>query len=55
MRSNSGGGESKNNNHDPTLRDQEAARGKSGEAITGAKKVQSEPSRQGSREEQRKG
>jgi hypothetical protein len=32
MRSNSGSGMSNNNLHDPTLRDQEQARGKSGEA-----------------------
>jgi hypothetical protein len=51
MRSNSGSGKSKNNNHDPTLRDHEAARGKSGEAITGAKKIAAEPSRKESRTE----
>ena len=32
MRSNSGSGKSQNNLHDPTLRDHEQARGKSGEA-----------------------
>lgn len=39
MRDNSGQGESKNNNHDPTLRDKERARGVSGEAIHGEKKA----------------
>ncbi len=33
MRSNSGLGESKNNNRDPTLRDKELAQGRSGEAV----------------------
>lgn len=51
MRSNSGSGKSKNNNHDPTLRDHEAARGKSGEAIHGAKKIAGEPSRKEARTE----
>jgi hypothetical protein len=32
MRSNSGSGKANNNLHDPTLRDHEQARGKSGEA-----------------------
>jgi hypothetical protein len=39
MRANSGSGESKSNQRDPTLRDRERARGKSGEAITGEKKA----------------
>jgi hypothetical protein len=34
MRGNSGSGKSNNNLHDPTLRDSERARGKSGEAPT---------------------
>jgi hypothetical protein len=33
MRSNSGSGKSTNNNHDPTLRDHERAKGVSGTAI----------------------
>jgi hypothetical protein len=33
MRSNSGMGESKNNNRDPTLREKELAQGRSGEAV----------------------
>ena len=33
MRSNSGSGESKNNNRDPTLREKELAQGRSGEAV----------------------
>lgn len=33
MRSNSGKGESTNNNRDPTLREKELAQGRSGEAI----------------------
>lgn len=51
MRSNSGSGKSKNNNHDPTLKEHEAARGKSGEAIQGSRKVTAEPSRKESRTE----
>lgn len=39
MRTNSGKGEGNNNLHDPTLKEQERARGKSGEAITGEKKA----------------
>ena len=38
MRSNSGKGESTNNNRNPTLRDHERAHGHSGEAILGEKK-----------------
>jgi hypothetical protein len=37
MRDNSGSGESSNNNRDPTLRDHERARGRSGEAVHGGK------------------
>jgi hypothetical protein len=33
VRSNSGSGESKDNNRDPTLRDKELAQGRSGEAV----------------------
>jgi hypothetical protein len=51
MRTNSGGGKAKNNNHNPTLRDHENARGKSGEAIQGSKKVAAQPSRKESRTE----
>ena len=46
MRSNSGKGESHNNLHDPTLKEKERARGVSGEAIQGEKKVKAEPGRQ---------
>jgi hypothetical protein len=38
MRDNSGSGKSKNNNHNPTLRDHERAKGVSGEAMHGEKK-----------------
>ena len=34
MRSNSGSGKSQNNFHDPTLKEHEQARGKSGEATS---------------------
>ena len=37
MRSNSGSGKGTNNNHDPTLKEHEAAKGRSGEAILDAK------------------
>lgn len=47
MRSNSGQGKGKNNLHDPTLKEKERARGVSGEAIQGEKKVKAEPNRQG--------
>lgn len=49
MRSNSGLGKSKNNLHDPTLKEHEHERGRSGEAITGEKKIDAEPSRTKSR------
>lgn len=49
MRSNSGSGKSTNNNHDPTLKEHERAKGHSGEAITGEKKVGSEPDRKPAR------
>lgn len=45
MRSNSGQGESSNNNRNPTLRDHERAKGVSGEAIHGEKKKGGEPDR----------
>jgi len=45
MRSNSGGGKSTNNNHNPTLRDHEREKGHSGAAIMGSKKVDATPSR----------
>jgi hypothetical protein len=51
MRDNSGSGESKNNNRNPTLRDHERERGRSGEAITGDKKAGSEPDRKPARED----
>lgn len=38
MRSNSGSGDSKNNNRDPTLKEHERERGHSGEAIVGERK-----------------
>jgi len=55
MRDNSGSGKSKNNNHDPTLKEHERAAGKSGEAIVGEQKKARPADRTGSREEQRKG
>jgi hypothetical protein len=45
MRTNSGSGKGRNNLHDPTLRDRERERGRSGEAIAGDKKVEAEPGR----------
>jgi hypothetical protein len=51
MRTNSGKGKSKNNLHDPTLRDHERAKGVSGEAIHGEKQMNAEPDRKPSREE----
>ena len=39
MRDNSGNGESRNNNHDPHLKDLEREKGVSGEAIQGEKKI----------------
>ena len=50
MRDNSGSGESKNNNHNPTLKEHERAQGGSGEAIAGEQKVGGTPSRKSSRE-----
>ena len=49
MRSNSGNGESSNNRGNPTLEEHEQARGRSGEAITGDKKVGGRPNRGESR------
>lgn len=49
MRDNSGQGENRNNNHDPTLKEKEREKGTSGEAIHGEKKVDAEPSRTSSR------
>ena len=43
MRSNSGNGKSSNNRGNPTLEEHEEARGRSGEAITGEKKVGGTP------------
>lgn len=51
MRSNSGKGKSNNNNLDPTLKEHEAARGKSGEAIANAPD-RNPPSRKSARSEQ---
>ena len=45
MRDNSGQGKSSNNNRNPTLKEHERERGKSGEAITGKKKAGGEPNR----------
>ncbi|HYD12389.1 MAG TPA: hypothetical protein VEC11_06050 [Allosphingosinicella sp.] len=47
MREHGGAEGGKNNNRNPTLRDAEAAMGKSGEAISGEKLKQAEPSRKG--------
>ena len=55
MRDNSGGGKSQNNMRDPTVRDHERAKGTSGEAIHGEKKVGSNARRTESREEQSSG
>ena len=52
MRSNSGKGESSNNNRNPTLRDHERAHGHSGEAITGEKKAATGADRIDSRDKQ---
>lgn len=49
MRDNSGNGESRNNNHDPTLKEHEREQGRSGEAIVGEKKVGGQPSRKPAR------
>jgi hypothetical protein len=49
MQGNSGNGKSKNNNHNPALRDHEREKGHSGEAIIGSKKVDATPSRKPSR------
>ena len=50
MRDNSGGGKSQNNNHDPTLRDHERAKGVSDEAIHGEKKSATSADRKSARE-----
>lgn len=47
MRSNSGGGDNRDNRGNPGLGEQERARGRSGEAITGEKKRDESPSRVG--------
>lgn len=49
MRDNSGKGESKNNLRDPTLRDHEREKGRSGQAVIGKKGASPEPSRKSSR------
>jgi hypothetical protein len=49
MRDNSGGGKSQNNNHNPTLKDHERAKGVSGNAIQGEKKSASTPDRKSAR------
>lgn len=51
MRDNSGSGESKNNNRNPTLKEHERAQGRSGEAIVGEKKVGGSPDRKPSRQD----
>ena len=51
MRDNSGSGKSKNNNHDPTLKEHERERGSSGEAIVGERKRAEPASREESRTE----
>ena len=51
MRTNSGSGRAKNNRGNPTLEEHKQARGKSGEAITGAKQVRAQPSRTRARDE----
>lgn len=45
MREHSGAEGGKNNNRNPTLKDADAAKGRSGAAIQGGKKKQAEPSR----------
>lgn len=45
MREHSGGEGGKNNNRNPSLKDAEAARGRSGAAIQGGRKAGTEPSR----------
>ena len=52
MRDNSGQGKSSNNTGNPTLRDHERAKGTSGSAIHGEKKVDSEPDRMSARKRQ---
>jgi hypothetical protein len=47
MREHSGAHGGKNNNRNPTLRDAEAARGQSGEAVAGDKQKESRPGREG--------
>lgn len=47
MREHSGAHGGKNNNRNPTLRDAEAAKGRSGEAIAGEKKKDARPDRKG--------
>ena len=47
MREHSGAHGGKNNNRNPTLRDAEAAKGRSGEAIGGDKVKGARPSREG--------
>jgi len=49
MRENSGNGKSSNNTGNPTLKEHERAHGRSGEAISGEKKVNAAPSRKEAR------
>lgn len=49
MRDNSGGGKSQNNNHNPTMRDHEKAKGVSGNAIMGEKKSATSADRKSAR------
>jgi hypothetical protein len=52
MRDNSGGGKSSNNRGNPTLEDHERAKGRSGAAIHGEKKVGGSPDRTTPRDRQ---
>ncbi len=52
MRENSGGGKGSNNTGNPTLRDHEREKGVSGNAISGEKKVDAQPSRTSQRKHQ---
>lgn len=51
MRTNSGSGKARDDRGDPTLEEDEQARGKSGEAITGEKKAGGQPSRTHARDD----
>ena len=47
MREHSGADGGKNNNRNPTLKDAEAAKGRSGEAVAGGKVKDATPGREG--------